>query len=96
LTDDFSGPICEDGAPLYRRLFWEAGVLGHVLYLEAEGASSKEAPGRARYGCYSDDVFHELCGLESDAFQSLYHFTLGAPVDDPRLTTLPRHERPQR
>jgi hypothetical protein len=27
-------------------------------------------------------------GLEDLAFQSLYHFTLGGPVDDPRLTTL--------
>ena len=28
-------------------------------------------------------------GLEDDALQSLYHFTLGGPVDDERLVTLP-------
>jgi hypothetical protein len=28
-------------------------------------------------------VFHDL------AFQSIYHFTVGGAVDDPRLTTLP-------
>jgi len=32
---------------------------------------------------------HALLGLEGDAFQSLYHFTVGGPVEDPRLTTLP-------
>mgnify|MGYP001373331865 CR=1 FL=1 len=31
-----------------------------------------------------------LGGLE---FQSLYHFTVGGPVDDPRLTTLPPYAR---
>jgi hypothetical protein len=33
---DFGGTIRNHGAPWYRRLFWEAGVLGHVLYLESE------------------------------------------------------------
>jgi hypothetical protein len=28
-------------------------------------------------------------GFQDLAFQSLYHFTVGGPVDDPRLTTLP-------
>ena len=31
----------------------------------------------------------ELLGLRGDAYQDLYHFTVGGPVDDPRLTTLP-------
>jgi len=39
-------------------------------------------------GCYFDDLFHDLLGLSGDRFQSLYHFTLGGPVDDPRLRTL--------
>jgi hypothetical protein len=29
-----------------------------------------------------------LFGLHGDHFQSLYHFTVGGPVDDPRLMTL--------
>ncbi len=32
----FGDTIRSNGAWWYRRLFWEAGVLGHVLYLEAE------------------------------------------------------------
>src|SRR5262249_51166058 len=35
---DFAQTIHRRGAWWYRRLFWEAGVLGHVLYLEAEAA----------------------------------------------------------
>jgi hypothetical protein len=38
-------------------------------------------------GCYFDDVVHELLGIEGPRFQDLYHFTIGGPVDDPRLAT---------
>ncbi len=69
----------------YPRLFWEAGMLGQVLYLEAEAAGVRSTG----IGCYFDDAFHELVGLEDDRFQSMYHFTVGGAVDDPRLATLP-------
>jgi hypothetical protein len=32
---------------------------------------------------------HELLGLDGLSYQSLYHFTVGHPVADTRLTTLP-------
>jgi hypothetical protein len=90
---DFSGPLQSQGAHWYRRLFWEAGALGHVLYLEAEAALDSGGPIRATgIGCYFDDVFHELCGISSDEFQSLYHFTVGGPVDDARLRTTAPYE----
>jgi hypothetical protein len=60
-------------------------VLGHVLYLEAEAAGVRSTG----IGCYFDDATHELLGIGSDRFQDLYHFTVGGPVDDARLTTLP-------
>ena len=72
------------GAWFYRRLFWETGLIGQVLYLEAEAAGVR-ATG---IGCFLDDPVHSVFGLEDLAFQSLYHFTVGGPVDDPRLTTL--------
>ncbi len=72
------------GPWFYRRLFWEAGLIGQVLYLEAEVAGLR-ATG---IGCFFDDPVHQVFGLEGLAFQSLYHFTVGGPVDDPRLTTL--------
>jgi hypothetical protein len=39
-------------------------------------------------GCFFDDPVHQVLGFADTAFQSLYHFTVGGPVDDPRLTTL--------
>jgi hypothetical protein len=70
---------------LYRKLFWETGMIGQVLYLEAE-ASGLRGTG---IGCFFDDLMHRLLGLKDDRYQSLYHFTVGAPVEDRRLTTLP-------
>ena len=69
----------------YRHLFWESGMIGQTLYLEAE-AHRVRGTG---IGCFFDDEVHELLGLETDDFQSLYHFTVGTPVEDSRLTTLP-------
>lgn len=82
---DFTPTIRANGAWWYRRLFWEAGVLGQVLYLEAEAAGVRSTG----IGCYFDDAFHELLGLTGDEFQDLYHFTVGAPIEDRRLMTLP-------
>ncbi|QJD29185.1 SagB/ThcOx family dehydrogenase [Methylococcus geothermalis] len=67
----------------YRQLYWEAGLLGQALYLEAEARGLRGTG----IGCYFDDAFHELLGLSGKAFQSLYHFTVGSPLDDPRITT---------
>jgi SagB-type dehydrogenase family enzyme len=69
----------------YRQLFWESGIVGHVLYLEAEAAGAR-ATG---IGCFYDDPVHEVLGIADHSFQSLYHFTVGMPVDDGRLTTEP-------
>ncbi len=69
----------------YRQLFQECGMLGHVLYLEAEAAGIR-ATG---IGCYFDDEMHSLLGMRDRTWQSLYHFTMGGAVDDPRLSTLP-------
>ena len=82
----------EAGAFWYRRLFWETGVLGQVLYLEAEAAGVR-ATG---IGCYFDDAFHHVLALEGDRFQSLYHFTVGGPVEDTRLVTHPAYEHLER
>ena len=85
MVAQFEGPLQEIGPWFYRRLFWEAGIVGQVLYLEAESIGVR-ATG---IGCYFDDVMHEVLGLRDLRFQSLYHFTVGYPVEDVRLTTLP-------
>jgi SagB-type dehydrogenase family enzyme len=81
---EYQEALFTHGAWFYRRLFWETGLIGQVLYLEAEAAGLR-ATG---IGCFFDDPVHRVFGLEGLAFQSLYHFTVGGPVDDPRLTTL--------
>jgi len=35
-----------------------------------------------------DDPVHRVFGFSNLEFQSLYHFTIGGPVVDDRLTTL--------
>ena len=79
------GPQVRDLPWRYRQLHWEAGLLGHVLYLQAEAAGLRGTG----IGCYFDDAFHELLGLRDDRLQSLYHFTVGVPLADHRITTLP-------
>jgi SagB-type dehydrogenase family enzyme len=75
------------GAGFYRNLHWEAGLVGQVLYLEAEEAGIR-ATG---IGCYFDDPVHEVFGISSRDWQSLYHFTVGGPVEDGRLIKMPAY-----
>lgn len=104
---DFDASLDELGASFYRQLFWESGVVGQVLYLEAEAAGAR-ATG---IGCFYDDAVHEVLGMAGDsgdsgdsddsdhrghAFQSLYHFTIGTPSEDARLTTAPGYAREQK
>lgn len=71
----------------YRQLHWEAGLLGHILYLEAEAAGLRGTG----IGCYFDDALHSLLGITGLEFQALYNFTVGMPLTDTRITTLPAY-----
>jgi nitroreductase len=82
---EFDAALDEGGPAAYRRLFWEAGAVGQALYLEAE-ASGLRGTG---IGCFFDDGVHQLLGIDDHSLQSLYHFTVGGPVEDTRLTTQP-------
>ena len=83
---EFDGPLMNFGPLFYKRLFWETGLIGQVLYLEAEAAGVR-ATG---IGCFFDDPVHDVLGFHPKTqLQSLYHFTIGGPLDDGRLTTLP-------
>ena len=89
---EFESNLEEQGAWFYRRLFWETGLIGQVLYLEAEAAGVRGTG----IGCFFDDPVHELFGLRDRAVQSLYHFTIGGPVEDSRLTTHPPYDSARR
>ena len=84
---DYWDSLVTHGPAFYRSLFWEAGLVGQVLYLEAEESGIRSTG----IGCYFDDPVHEVFGISSRDWQDLYHFTVGGPIEDRRLTTLPAY-----
>jgi SagB-type dehydrogenase family enzyme len=80
----FKPVLRERGASAWRELFWEAGMIGQSLYLAAEAAGVRGTG----IGCYFDDEAHRALGLKGHDWQSLYHFTIGNPVEDLRLRTI--------
>ena len=88
---EYRAPLETIGPWFYPRLHWEAGVVGQQLYLEAE-ASGIRATG---IGCFFDDLSHGTFGMGDDSFQVVYHFTMGGPVDDVRLQTVPPYQHLQ-
>ncbi len=84
---EFALPIEADPAA-WRHLHWEAGMQGHCLTLEAEAAGWRGTG----IGCFFDDADHELLGLEDDRYQVVYHYAIGMPLEDTRITTLPAYD----
>ena len=84
----FDAALESGGPAMYPRLFWETGLIGQMLYLEAEAAGIRGTG----IGCFFDDAVHEILGITGHAWQSLYHFTVGGYVDDPRLETAGAYE----
>ena len=56
----FEDPLEQYGAWFYRRLFWECGMIGQVLYLEAEAGGMRGTG----IGCFFDDPVHDLLCCE--------------------------------
>jgi hypothetical protein len=91
MIGDLEKALGDHGPWMYPRLHWECGLLGQILYLEAEAAGLRGCG----LGCYYDDLMHEVLGLKGREFQDLYHFTVGRAVEDPRISTLPAYcQRP--
>lgn len=76
----------------YRELLREAGLVGQVLYLEAEAAGVRGTG----IGCFFDDPVHQLIGLTGLRYQSVYHFTVGTPITDERIETGPPYPQRQK
>ncbi len=89
MVADFARTLDEEGDWAYRRLHWEAGVIGQALYLEATAAGLSGTG----IGCFFDAEVLKLLGIADDGFdwQTLYHFTVGGAVEDIRLSTLPAY-----
>lgn len=88
MISEFEGPLNKFGSWIYPYLFWECGILGQVLYLEAEANGMKGCG----IGCFFDDPLHEAIGLKGLEYQDLYHFAVGSPLQEMGVITLPAYE----
>jgi hypothetical protein len=81
---EYDGAIANNPSA-YRDLHHEAGLIGQVLYLQAEMAGLRGTG----IGCFFDDPIHELLGLTDNTFQTIYHFTVGLALEDTRIENIP-------
>lgn len=81
---EYDGVIADNSAA-YRDMHREAGLIGQVLYLQAEMVGLRGTG----IGCFFDDPIHELLGLTDETFQTIYHFTVGLALDDTRIENIP-------
>ena len=88
MLSEFEEPLNRFGAWIYPYLIWECGILGQLLYLEAE-ANGLRGCG---IGCFFDDPLHDAIGLKGLEFQDLYHFAVGYPLQEIGVITLPAYE----
>lgn len=87
MLSKFEEPLKIYGSWMYPYLFWECGVLGQLLYLEAEARGFRGCG----IGCFFDDPLHETLGLEGFEYQDLYHFAVGSPLQEIGVGTLPAY-----
>jgi len=64
----------------YRYVHFEAGAIGHRLYLAAEALGL----GATGIGAFYDEEVHRYLNL-SPQQQVVYHFAIGYPIPDVRL-----------
>jgi SagB-type dehydrogenase family enzyme len=88
MLSNFSEQLTEFGAHRYKELYWECGMIGQQLYLEA---TSMGLSGTG-IGCFLDDAMHDVLGLKNNRFQILYHFTVGRGHVDSRIQTRSAYE----
>jgi SagB-type dehydrogenase family enzyme len=65
----------------YRYVHFEAGAIGHRLYLAAEALGL----GATGIGAFYDEEVHRYLHLTPEQGRVVYHFAIGYPVRDPRL-----------
>jgi SagB-type dehydrogenase family enzyme len=65
----------------YRYAHFEAGAMGHRLYLAAEAVGL----GATGIGAFFDDEVHQYLNLTPGQGQVVYHFAIGYPIPDDRL-----------
>ena len=88
MLSEFEEPLNKFGSWIYPYLFWECGILGQLLYLEAEANGLKGCG----IGCFFDEPLHEAIGLKGLEYQDLYHFVVGSPLQEIGARILPAYE----
>ncbi|MDI9396160.1 MAG: nitroreductase family protein [Euryarchaeota archaeon] len=86
MLSEFEEPL-KIGPWIYPYLFWECGILGQLLYLEAEARGFRGCG----IGCFFDDPLHETLGLKELEYQDLYHFAVGSPLQEIAVATFPAY-----
>jgi SagB-type dehydrogenase family enzyme len=76
---DIERAVRSHGDRGYRYVHFEAGAIGHRLYIGAEALGL----GATGIGAFFDDQVNRYLELASD--QVVYHFAIGHPVPDPRV-----------
>ena len=79
---DLDRAVSSHGDRGYRYVHFEAGAIGQRLYLAAESLGL----GATGIGAFFDDEVHRYLNLASRQRQVVYHFAIGYPVRDPRLS----------
>jgi SagB-type dehydrogenase family enzyme len=83
MIGDIERAVRAHGCRGYRYVHFEAGAIGHRLYLAAEALGL----GATGIGAFYDDKVHEYLNLAPEQGHVVYHFAIGYPVPDPRLET---------
>ena len=87
MISELEGPLKKFGSWLYSYILWECGILGQLLYLEAEARGFRGCG----IGCFFDIPFHDTLGLERHEYQDLYHFAVGVPLPEKGVSSLPAY-----
>jgi len=86
----YSKELLAYNAHRYKELYWECGMIGQQLYLEA---TSLGLSGTG-IGCFLDDLMNvNVLGLKNNIYQSMYHFTVGVGYVDSRIQTTPPYQK---
>jgi SagB-type dehydrogenase family enzyme len=81
MIGDLERAVRAHGDRGYRYVHFEAGAIGHRLYLAAEALGL----GATGIGAFYDEEVHRYLNLAPGQGQVVYHFAIGYPVPDPRL-----------
>ena len=81
MIGDIERAVRAHGDRGYRYVHFEAGAIGHRMYLAAEALGL----GATGIGSFYDDEVHRYLNLAPEQGQVVYHFAIGSPVPDPRL-----------